>query len=205
MKNGGYEEGYRACSCFWGVKPAGDLEYIKKCFHDNEKLTAVDLGCGEGKNAHYIASLGIQVLAIDISRQAIKNGVSTWPENLNLKWEVSDIRSFKSKNTYDIVVSTGSLHCLDNEEEIQYVIERCQSATKPNGINIISVFNDRIQDLQGHPSHFSPCCLPHNFYILAYNHWDILKATDDDLLDVHPNNFIPHKHSITRLVARRPG
>jgi hypothetical protein len=33
--------------------------------------------------------------------------------------------------------------------------------------------------------------------------WDMIEASDTDLHEAHPNNNIPHTHSMTRIIVRK--
>jgi predicted nicotinamide N-methyase len=56
--DGGYDDGYSACPCFWGSSPGS----LVRALLDNNPLLAgravLDLGCGEGKNANAFALAG---------------------------------------------------------------------------------------------------------------------------------------------------
>jgi SAM-dependent methyltransferase len=204
-QDGGYDEGYRVCPCFWGVEPAGLVRQVTKYFSAPENVTvALDIGCGEGKNAYYLACQDIQVRAIDISPLAIENAKATWPQLPNIVWEIGDLRRLDlPAQSFDIIVATGPLHCLNNVTEVNTAINRLKTATKQEGFHVISVFNDRLQDLSGHALDFSPCLMPHEYYIEHYRDWQIFHESDQDLEDLHPHNQVPHRHSITRILARR--
>ena len=70
--NGGYDEGYKACPCFWGDKPASLVAELMAT-HDVADWIVLDLGCGEGKNAAALARAGARVTAIDCSEVAVEN------------------------------------------------------------------------------------------------------------------------------------
>jgi tellurite methyltransferase len=198
-----YDDGYRACPCFWGKLPAEFVRAVTAYFPTIGNIRVLDIGCGEGKNAYYLASLGAQVRALDVSHLAIEHARVLWPPLPNLIWEVGDILQLElSNHLYDIILATGSLHCLKDGKEIETVINRMKLATKEGGFNVLSVFNDKFQDLRGHSSNFNPCLLPHDFYIKQYHDWNIIQQSNTDLEDIHPHNNIPHRHSISRLLAK---
>lgn len=124
--------------------------------------------------------------------------------NSQVQWVKADIRRLNLKSDmYDLVVAYGLLHCLTSEEEVATVVENLQLTTKPGGYNIICAFNDRSQDLSAHPD-FHPLLLSHERYLSFYERWSLLEVTDADLEETHPHNLIPHSHSMTRFIARKP-
>lgn len=204
MSDGGYDEGYSVCPKFWGDSPARLVQLALAELAQASTKRALDLGCGDGKNALAMARAGFRTLALDISGAAIANAMARTIDQL-ITWLVCDIRHIKGPDeTFELVIATGSLHCLGNRAQVQDVINVMKRMTRPGGLNVISSFNDGPQDMSGHSSQFRPILLPHSFYTGCYSDWKIVDQSDSVLMDVHPHNNIQHQHSITRLLARRP-
>jgi len=166
-------------------------------------MSVLDAGCGEGKNAIYLARQGARVHALDISERAIQNAKKAWENCESIIWEITDIRQAGLENgQYDLIIAYGLLHCLSNAEEVEATVRKLQNSTRPEGYNLICAFNDRYQDLAAHPR-FSPTLLSHQFYLQLYRNWGIQYFTDEDLYEMHPHNNIPHTHSLTRLIAQK--
>lgn len=199
--NGGYEEGYRACPCFWGDKPGSLVAQVISSQNHTGK-SVLDLGCGEGKNAAAFARAGASVVAIDCSETAISNGKAAF-KDLGIAWHVGEALEFPlNDRLYDIVVMYGLLHCMPSEEIIYRVIERAVRATSPGGMHILATFNDRSHDLEvAHPG-FYPTLLPHAAYLSAYANQEVIQATDSTLEETHPHNGVLHHHSLTRMIIR---
>ena len=201
--SGGYEEGYKNCPCFWGREPGSLLKILSNFKTDFRNLRVLDLGCGEGKNSIYFARRGAFVRALDISKKAIENAKKAWPDDKQILWEIADAESIELlKEEHDIVVSYGLLHCLKSKENIIELIEKLKKTTKTGGYQIVCAFNDRFQDLSAHPG-FNPTLLSHSFYLKSFSDWEILNVSDSDLEETHPHNNLKHKHSLTRLIARK--
>tara|TARA_R110000851_G_scaffold206132_2_gene358189 strand:+ start:1752 stop:2372 length:621 start_codon:yes stop_codon:yes gene_type:complete len=199
--DGGYDDGYRACPCFWG-KEIGSL--ITKFLEGNcvKNSRILDAGCGEGKNAVALAELGANVTAIDCSEAALKNAQNAFGRN-SVQWHCSDVRNLDSAaKPFDVVVAYGLLHCMMSADEIESVVLRLQELTAVGGWNIVCAFNDREHDLSAHPG-FDPCLIPHSTYLRLYDGWEVTYSSDEDLHERHPHNNIPHVHSMTRLIARK--
>jgi len=202
--NGGYDAGYRACPCFWGKKPGTLVTALASEIKDRTHLSVLDVGCGEGKNAVYLASLGCRVRALDISEFALENAKTAWNGTSSVSWEIGDVRELQlNTNEYDVVVAYGLLHCLNTVEEIDSTVQRFQLATRSGGYNIVCAFNLRYQELHAHPG-LNPCLVAHEHYLALYEGWQLILATDSDLIESHPHNLIEHRHSLTRILARKP-
>ena len=143
--------------------------------------------------------------AIDASMLALRNAAAAWPSVANITWDHADVRDLQlSPDAYDVVLAYGLLHCLADENEVRTTTAKIQRATIAGGFNVICAFNARQQDLSAHPG-FEPVLLAHEYYGNLYNEWHLIHSTDNDLEEVHPHNGIRHTHSMTRLIARRPG
>ena len=200
---GAYDDGYERCPCFWGRKPARLVQKAAELLSSGKGKT-LDVGCGDGKNASFLESLGFDVLAFDASPLAISNARNAWPQSKNITWLVADLLTYEyGVCIYDLVVATGPLHCLATSDDVISSLRKIQMATRLGGYNVISVFNDRQQDFSGHKRSFSPILLSHSLFVDAYSQWKILEASDEDLVDEHPHTKTPHQHSITRLLTQR--
>jgi tellurite methyltransferase len=201
--NGGYDDGYRTCPCFWGREPSRLVIALRDRIGSFRDLRALDAGCGEGKNTAYMSADGCSVLAVDISPTAIANGQAAWPDLKSVEWQVADVCQMSLMDShYDVVVAYGLLHCLTTATQVTRTVHHFQRATKPGGYHVICTFNDRAQDLRAHPG-LEPTLLSHDFYLGLYADWLVISATDEDLSEIHPNNSITHSHSMTRMLVQR--
>ncbi|HIE25740.1 TPA: class I SAM-dependent methyltransferase [Candidatus Poribacteria bacterium] len=198
----GYDAGYRACKCFWGRSPGTIIKLLDTFITDYSGLRALDVGCGDGRNAAYLSTRGASVRALDISELAIANAKANWPDVESVAWEIADIRNVHLEpRDYDIVIASGVMHCFADPEEIFSTVTKLQHATRVGGYHALSSFNSRFQDLSAQPD-FTPCLLEHTQYIDLYKGWKLMHASDTDIRESHPHNNIPHTHSATRLIAK---
>ena len=204
MANGGYDDGYSNCPCFWGKEPGSYVKLLFDTIGSFEGLRFLDAGCGEGKNAAFIAANGGSVDALEVSEIALRNRSGLWPDSTLITWRTADIRNVDlPPGGYDVIVAYGLLHCLSSTDEVTHVLRSLQRATCIGGYNIICAFNQRHQELDAHPG-FVPILVPHDMYTDAYEAgWEIMASSDSDLIETHPHNNIEHTHSMTRILARR--
>lgn len=201
VNSGGYSRGYAAVPCFWGTAP-GSLVARYLASHDPNTMRVLDVGAGEGKNAAAFAKRGAVVDAIECSSEAITNGKTAFC-GVDINWIEQDAVSWTyPTNKYDVVVSYGLIHCLQTEEEAKNVISQTQASMKPDGVYILASFNDGPHDLSAHPG-FKPLLLRHTWFLKLFYQWQIVVETNDVLHETHPDNGIPHYHSMTRLIAKR--
>lgn len=197
----GYDKGYFESERFWGDHPASMVMKAAEFLENNQYVRCLDLGCGTGKNAIFLSKKGFSVLACDSSYYAIMEAKTL---SAQVEWSIQDARKINlGEEYYDLIVMTGILHCLSTEAEVYSVIDKAKNATKVGGYHVVSVFNDRDQDLKGHSDDFHPILLSHESYLDKYKGWNIIAESDSDLPDIHPNLGIKHKHSITRILAQK--
>lgn len=202
ISTGGYEEGYGACPCFWGKEPGSYVRRLAAQIGDLSGKRVLDLGCGEGKNAAFLAKAGAVVTAVDISARALLNGKAIWGDVAGLTWVQGDATSqCWPPSSFDIVILYGFLHCLPNEATAFRLVSVLKKATSPAGFHVVCSFNSRHHELgEAHPG-FSPLLLSHFYYLALYRDWDIIESSDSDLVETHPHNRIEHRHTMTRILA----
>jgi 2-polyprenyl-3-methyl-5-hydroxy-6-metoxy-1,4-benzoquinol methylase len=204
MSDGGYDEGYSRCPNFWGEDPAAMVKRVVEEAKTRGYSNGIDLGCGDGKNSAAMARVGLSVLAVDRSEIAIANAMARFPD-LKVTWLVCNLLSIEGPTEgFDVVLATGSLHCLTSEEEIVRALHLIKRLTRPGGLNAISAFDDGPQDMSGHVATFKPTFARHARYVQAYDGWEIVESSSQVQTDVHPHNNKEHSHSITRVLARKP-
>src|SRR5580692_1988379 len=103
---------------------------------------ALDVGAGEGADAIRLAKLGYEVDAVEVSSVGAKK-IECFAEEAGvhdrLRVFSSDVLDFKPDGLYDVVICNGVLHYIKDK---QSVIELMQQATRPGGINVVSLWSD---------------------------------------------------------------
>ena len=95
--------------------------------------SAIELGCGEGRNAIYMAKQGITVTALDNSHTAIENAKHIANgSGVQVDFRCQDIIKDRVNGEYDFVYDSGLLHHLPPHRRITY-IELLERILKPGG------------------------------------------------------------------------
>jgi SAM-dependent methyltransferase len=175
--SGGYDDGYRTCGCFWGKDPSSLVKRLGEWLPPIKGLRVLDAGCGEGKNAAFLAAAGATVDAFDVSPAAIANAMSSFPGLTGVTFSVADARTVDlPREGYDVAILYGLLHCLPDAPAVRTVLSRVRAATRVGGVHLVCAFNDRSQDLSAHPG-FNPILLSHEWYLAEYADWQTVEAT----------------------------
>jgi len=107
----------------------------------------LDVGCGEGFYAIYLASKGFDVLGIDISENAIKYAKENAKKaGVNIRFKVMDLRDLPElKEKFDFVLEWAILHGIAFEERQKHV-ENIDNLLNEKGKYFSMCFN--IQDVK---------------------------------------------------------
>ncbi|RJL32612.1 class I SAM-dependent methyltransferase [Bailinhaonella thermotolerans] len=121
--------------------------------------TALDLGCGEGADAIWLARRGWRVTATDVSRTALRRAAAHAAEagvGDRIEWEAHDLsRSFPG-GSFDLV-SAQFLHSpVAAEGEREAILRRAAAAVAPGGSLLIAGH-------AGWPSWMDEPPFPHHF------------------------------------------
>jgi tellurite methyltransferase len=180
-------------------EPATELAWI--CSLLPSGATVLDLGCGEGRNALYLAAQGCDVTAIDISHAGIEKLKHHARERaLSIRAEVRDMRGYIFDRDYDLIVAHGSLHLIERDDWAS-LIHRARAHTVAGGYNLLVLFTDTLpppDDLKD----FHIGLFREGEVFEFYNDWEILLRESYILEDEHPGG-IRHRHPINKLVARK--
>ena len=114
-------------------------KYLDRSVARAPSLRVLELGCGTGEDAIFLADAGHHVLAVDISEQMIRVARAK-AERLTLKgrvrFEVMDMRQLDAyilEGPFDLIYSNfGALNCIDHQE-IKTLLTSLQGLLTPNG------------------------------------------------------------------------
>ena len=85
---------------------AGYDELLVKHAGDLKPGRALDLGCGSGGNAIWLAQSGWQVTAVDFSDVAIEKGkAQAADKQVGVEFVVSDVTTYRLDGLYDLIIS----------------------------------------------------------------------------------------------------
>lgn len=103
----------------------------------------LDLGCGIGDYANYLARRKFNVLGIDISKTAIKMAKEKYLPNKNLQFKVYDIFKLKElKEKYDFIYEISILHNIKPEKRKDYIKNICSVLNKKGKLLVCAFSKD---------------------------------------------------------------
>jgi SAM-dependent methyltransferase len=132
-----WEERYRDEDRVWSGRPNPLL------VREAESLppgTALDLGCGEGGDAIWLAAQGWRVTAVDVSATALRRGADHARDagvEAGIRWEQHDLSRSFPEGAFDLV-SAQFLHSpVAVEGEREAILRRAAAAVAPGGILLV--------------------------------------------------------------------
>ncbi|MCL2531731.1 MAG: methyltransferase domain-containing protein [Oscillospiraceae bacterium] len=163
--------------------------------------TVLDVGCGEGRNAIFLAGLGNHAEGFDLSEAGIaKAQAIAAAQNLDVRFCTQDLAEFAFARDYDVILSHGVLH-LPEKSLRNAFIKLAQTHTMPGGLHFIGVFTNRLPAapdmVDVTKSLFDVGELP-----TMYDGWEILHHWEGTFRDEHPGG-VRHHHAYEKIIARK--
>lgn len=111
-----------------------------------EAARVLDVGCGQGRDAIFIARKGHSVVGVDISHNGIRDlNDAAVRENLPIEGVVADIVSYEPDGLFDIILIDRTLHMLDRQDRLS-VLGRLLDHVEKHGWVLIADEPSNIED-----------------------------------------------------------
>ena len=168
----------------------------------NKQSRIIEIGCGEGQNAFYLAKEGYcNVDAFDISEHAIEKVQRRCAmEGVQFTAFTADLTTYQFDQRYDMVMSFGTLHFVQKTDWKAF-IKKAKKYTNAGGIHIMQIFTDTVpasEDI----APFAIGLAKDEEIKELYSDWEILQFKSYTFEDEHPG--VPkHLHASNKIVARK--
>ena len=163
--------------------------------------TVLDVGCGEGRNAIFLAGKGFAVDALDISEAGIEKAKRiAAAKGVVVNFICKDLGQFVFEKSYDIILSHGVLHLCEKAVR-DLLLEHAKKHTAPGGYNTIGIFTNRLPatpDL----APFTKSLFDVGELPACYADWELVHHWEGIIEDSHPGG-INHQHAYERIIARK--
>ncbi len=198
-----YDNRYCTKEYYWGLVPNHICYDIMKILPPIKSYRVLDIGCGEGKDAVFLAKCGYTVTAFDISEAGIEKAKELANQNkVNVNFFKADIFDYRPDTVFDIIFSSGVFHFIPPGERKEF----CQSLkehTADDGINALNVFvkkpfisrapdSTQTEDKR-HPWRSGE--------LFGYYHDWLFHLCSENVFDCNSGG-IPHKHCMDTLIAQ---
>jgi len=96
---------------------------------------ALDLACGEGRNAIFLAKHGFDVTAIDIAEEGLVKGRGRcWREKVRVDFVCADLEQYRITETYDLILNFNFL--------LRNLVPQAVAALSPGGVLVMETILD---------------------------------------------------------------
>ncbi len=200
---------YAGAEMVFGSEPEPELASFVKS--SKVKGKALDLGCGDGRHALFLAGKGYQVTAVDFSPVAIKKlGSISKVRKLDKLLELhhGDVRDYKyPRNSFDLVAAVTLFDHVP-KKDVRPLFEKVAGSLKKDGVIFIKVHtvkdpgklngSDKASELSWAIQHYFKetelrGLLERKFKILKYSEYD----------DLDKSHGKPHFHNFATALARK--
>lgn len=167
----------------------------------NSQSKVLEVGCGEGQNAIYLAEQGHLVDAFDLSEHGIaKLKRRCKLLNTQVNAFVADLSTYQFEQNYDMIICFGTLHFVAKNEWKKF-LDNAKKHTNVGGIHIMQIFTDTVPASEDIAS-FAVGLAKDEELKELYLDWEILQFKSYIFEDEHPN--VPkHLHASNKIVAKR--
>ena len=106
-------------------------DYFTNCTTRGDLL---DLGCGQGRDSLFLASLGYQVTAVDSSKIGVSQLIQkAQSQGLEIDGIVDDIQKMKLQRTFDVILFDMLLHGFEDKIQLE-ILGKCSNLLNKGGI-----------------------------------------------------------------------
>jgi len=104
--------------------------YVEKYIRPRDGDRILDIGCGPADILEFLPS--VEYLGFDVNQRYIKKATKRFGDRATFLCKKLSREIGKELSDYDIILATGILHHLDNDEALK-LFELAQSTLKPGG------------------------------------------------------------------------
>lgn len=159
----------------------------------------LDLGCGEGRDSVFFATLGAVVTGVDLSVEGIEKAQRlAGARGVRVTWRQGPMTEALPDGPFDLIFSCGSIHYVPRPQRVE-LFERLRAMTRPDGHQAHVVFTDRVvHEEKGEVVEYFNAGELHE----AFEDWQTLQRGEHVISCAQDGTV--HGHSVEELVTARP-
>lgn len=199
-----YEKRYGNEAYYWGLQPNELCYEIMKIKPPVKPYRVLEIGCGEGKDAVFLAKNGYLVTAFDAAQTGIDKARSLAKRHgVQIDFFQADVLDYRPDTSFDIVFSSGVFHYIPGKLRGE-VISSFKEHTTAGGIHAVNVFVDK-PFIDPAPDR-EPIEVERGSWRSGelqelYHDW-LFRAGDEIIFDCDSGG-VPHQHCMDILIAEK--
>lgn len=199
-----YEKRYGNEAYYWGLQPNELCYEIMKIKPPVKPYRVLEIGCGEGKDAVFLAKNGYLVTAFDAAETGLNKARSLAKQHgVQIDFFQADVLDYRPDITFDVVFSSGVLHYIPRELRGE-VIACLKDHTVAGGIHAVNAFVDK-PFIAPAPDR-EPIEIErgnwHSGELQGLYHDWLFHAGDEIIFDCDSGG-VPHQHCMDILIAEK--
>ena len=120
-------------------------DYIEPQANDQQLLTLIDLGAGNGRNFKQQLEEGWQIHAYDAGKESIATLENTYLQEVSSGALITQYTMFEQIKTLpqaDMIIAINSMPYIKSKQDFFKFFEQMKQAAKPGGLVVFTVFGD---------------------------------------------------------------
>lgn len=139
-----WEQRYRAAGAIWGDDPSALGRFLAAWLRVRRRIgpdtRLLDVGCGYGRDSAYLAAiLGVSVLGIDLSPQAIEQATDHLAPGLPALFRCCAFEDLEPE-PFDVIMAAGVYHLLSPSERARFRVD-VMAHLAPGGVMALSALS----------------------------------------------------------------
>lgn len=199
-----YEKKYNGQDYYWGITPNRLCYEVMKLKPPVKPYRVLDIGCGEGKDAVFLAKNGYIVSAFDAAKKGLEKARELAQlHHVDVNFYQANINEYELVDDYDIIYSSGVFHYLTQNKRKQFV-QSLKEHTTANGIHALNVFVEK-PFIEAAPDREEAEQMNEPWYsgeLMGYYHDWVFYEYVEEIFDCSSGG-IPHKHCMDRMIAEK--
>lgn len=199
-----YEKKYEGKEYYWGIVPNRMCYDIMKLKPPIRPCKVLDMGCGEGKDAVFLAKNGYVVSAFDASEKGLEKAKELARKNhVEVNFFKADINEYEPDEEYDVIFSSGALHYLSLKHR-EKLIQSIKEHTSINGLHALNVFVKKpfietAPDSEENELSADPW---YSGELMKYYHDWMFHSSEEVIFDCNSGG-IAHKHCMDVVITQK--
>lgn len=199
-----YEEKYSHEQYYWGTVPNTLCYEIMKLRPPVKPYRVLDIGCGEGKDAVFLARNGYRVTAFDIADAGLEKARELARHHgVKVNFFKANVNEYILVEKFDIIYSSGVLHYISLDKRKAF-FENLKNYTAQDGIHALNVFVAKpfigiAPDSEEAERQVEPWISGE----LAGYYYDWLFHQSEEVIFDCNSGGVPHKHCMDILIAEK--
>lgn len=201
MKRTIYDQRYLEKEHYWGNEISEMAINIVELYPVQGKPKILEIGCGEGANAVFLAKNGYHVTAFDLSKTAVEKTTKLADKcEVQISTFIADLNDYLPDEKFDIVFSSGTLQYLLPEKRSAFM-KAIQNSTNINGIHVLHTFAHKLYIPLAPDAESTEFLWRSGELLEMYQDWRIERFVEQ--IASCNSGGTSHEHSHNRIWARK--